>query len=97
MQKKRTLIFEIILLIFSLFMLVMTLLVSIRVNQVNDRAAEIQLKAEQLEEENNILQTRYENSISLEELEEYANNVLKMHSARPWQIVYTELEEQPGR
>lgn len=61
---------------------------AIRLTQANDTAAELNTELEAAKEENRILKVEYESLYSLEEIEEYAINVLGMVGRSAGQIIY---------
>lgn len=75
---------------FTAAMLVLTLMTNIECASLNDTAAQLSSEISALEAENKQLQAEYDNSLSLEELEKYASEVLGMRHPAPGQIVYTE-------
>ena len=85
--------FRVVVLCFSAALLVLSLLTSIKLAAVNDRAAKLETQVEQLKTQNGILRAEYENSISLEEIERYATEVLGMQRCAPSQIIYIEYPE----
>lgn len=95
---KRTseLLFSTVAAVFSAVLLVLSLLCSVELASVNDRAAELEKETEKLKTENQILLTKCENSMSLEELESYAVNVLGMQRPVPGQIQYIDFTEHVG-
>lgn len=76
--------------LFSAVLLVLSLLTSIKLAAVNDTAAKLETQVSQLKSENQVLRAQYENSISLEEIETYATQVLGMQRCSPGQIIYIE-------
>ncbi len=94
-MKNRTseLLFNTVAAVFSVVLLVLSLLCSVELASVNDRAAELEKETENLKTENQILLIQCENSISLEELESYAVNVLGMQRPAPGQIRYIDDSE----
>ena len=92
---KRTsgLLFGAVAAVFSAVLLVLSLLCAVETAAVNDRAAALEKETEKLKTENQILLIQCENSISLEELESYAVNVLGMQRPVPGQIQYTDFGE----
>lgn len=85
---KRTseLLFNAIAALFSAVLLVLSLLSAVELAAVNDQAAALEKENERLKTENQILQTRLDNSLSLAELERYAVDVLGMQRPAPGQI-----------
>ena len=84
--------FQAICLCFSAALLVLTLLCSIRLAAVSDQTLRMQREADRLRDENAILRSRYEQSVSLEEIERYASRVLGMQRCSAGQIVYIRLD-----
>ena len=82
--------------VFSAVLLVLSLLCAVETAAVNDRAAALEKENERLKTENQILQTRLDNSLSLEELEAYALEELGMQRPAPGQIRTIELTENLG-
>lgn len=79
---------------FSAALIVLSLLTSIKLAAVNDDAAALQREAEELKAQNEILQAEYDNSLSLEELEAYATEVLGMQQCMPGQVYYIDYPEE---
>ena len=86
-------VFRIILTVFSCVFLVFSMLCTVRLAAMNDRAAETTKQIEELSTENNILLARYESSIGLSDIEEYATEILGMQKCAPEQIVYLDTPE----
>ena len=97
-MEKRTseLLFNTIAALFSALLLVLSLLCAVETASVNDRAAALEKENERLKTENQILQTRLDNSLSLEELETYALEELGMQRPAPGQIRTVEITEHLG-
>lgn len=97
-MEKRTseLFFNTIAALFSALLLVLSLLCAVETASVNDRAAALEKENERLKTENQILQTRLDNSLSLEELETYALEELGMQRPAPGQIRTVEITEHLG-
>ena len=97
-MEKRTseLLFNTIAALFSAVLLVLSLLCAVETASVNDRAAALEKENERLKTENQILQTRLDNSLSLEELETYALEELGMQRPAPGQIRTIEITEHLG-
>lgn len=76
---------------FSAILIILSLLTGIKTAAVNDEASRLRKETEALKAENELLSARYDNSLSLEELEEYASSVLGMQRCDPSQIYYIEL------
>lgn len=74
--------------VFSSAVLIISLLVSIRITAMWDEVTAAERIAEELREENAILMSEYESSISLEKIEEYATTQLGMCSAANEQTEY---------
>ena len=82
MEKRSSeLLFNTIAALFSALLLVLSLLCAVETAAVNDRAAALEKENERLKTENQILQTRLDNSLSLEELETYALEELGMQES----------------
>ena len=97
MGKRNTeLFFNAVAVLFSALLLVMSLLCAVETAEVNDQAAALEKENERLKTENQILQTRLDNSLSLEELEAYALEELGMQRPAPGQIRTIELTEYLG-
>lgn len=77
---------------FSAVLIVLSLLTGIKTAAVNDDASKLRQQTEVLKAENELLSARYDNSLSLEELETYASDVLGMQRCNPSQIFYIELD-----
>lgn len=97
-MEKRTseLLFNTIAALFSAVLLVLSLLCAVELAAVNDQAAALEKENERLKIENQILQTRLDNSLSLEELETYALEELGMQRPAPGQIRTIEITEHLG-
>ena len=97
-MEKRTseLFFNTIAALFSALLLVLSLLCAVETAAVNDQAAALEKENERLKTENQILQTRLDNSLSLEELETYALEELGMQRPAPGQIRTIEITEHLG-
>ena len=91
MNRVSSIMFCVICAAFSAVMLVMTLFGQIELARASDAIAQMQAQAQQLEEENGVLRARYENSISLEEIERYATQRLGMKTPGAGQIIYGRL------
>lgn len=78
-------------LIFSAVMLVLSLLTSIAITARNDSVQSLEKQVREFETENEILLAQCENSMSIEEIELYATQVLGMQHLRPEQMVYIEI------
>lgn len=76
---------------FSLCLLVGALMGSIKLAELNEELAALEQELTELKEENHILQAKSESSLSLEELERYATEVLGMQRLKPSQIFYIDL------
>ena len=98
MGKRNTeLFFNAVAVLFSALLLVMSLLCAVETAEVNDQAAALEKENERLKTENQILQTRLDNSLSLEELETYAlEEELGMQRPAPGQIRTIEITEHLG-
>lgn len=97
MGKRNTeLFFNAVAVLFSALLLVMSLLCAVETAEVNDQAAALEKENERLKTENQILQTRLDNSLSLEELEIYALEELGMQRPAPGQIRTIEITEHLG-
>lgn len=94
MKQLRETLFKAVGFCFSAVMLVLSLLSSISLADVNDTAARLEREVERLQTENEILRAKYENSVSLEEIESYASQVLGMQRCSPGQIFYIEYPEK---
>ena len=97
MGKRNTeLFFNAVAVLFSALLLVMSLLCAVETAEVNDQAAALEKENERLKTENQILQTRLDNSLSLEGLETYALEELGMQRPAPGQIRTIEITEHLG-
>ena len=87
-REKRTsaLFFNTIAALFSAVLLVLSLLCAVETAAVNDRAAALKKENERLKTENQILQARLDNSLSIAELERRALEELGMQRPNPGQI-----------
>ena len=90
MKKLGETLFRAVCLCFSALLLVLSLLCGIRLTAVNDVAAERKREAERLKIENERLRARCESSLSLEEIERYATQVLGMQHLSAEQIIRIE-------
>ena len=93
MKKVNESLFRAICLSFSAVLLVMSLLCSIRYAAARDEVRSLQREVNELEEANAILRASYESSVSLEEIERYATQVLGMQRCSAGQIIYIEYED----
>ncbi len=91
MSRINSVLFYVICAAFSAVMLVMALFGQIELARASDAIAQMQAEAESLKEENGVLRARYENSISLEEIERYATERLGMKTPGAGQIIYSQL------
>jgi len=91
MSRVNSILFCVICAAFSAAMLVMTLFGQIELARASDAIAQMQEETERLEDENGVLRARYENSISLEEIERYATERLGMKTPGAGQIIYGQL------
>ncbi len=91
MSKVNSILFCVICAAFSAVMLVMTLFGQIELARSSDMIAQMKAEAESLKDENGVLRARYENSISLEEIERYATERLGMKTPGAGQIIYCQL------
>lgn len=87
-REKRTsaLFFNTIAALFSAVLLVLSLLCAVETAAVNDRAAALKKENERLKTENQILQARLDNSLSIAELERRALEELGMQRPNTGQI-----------
>ena len=92
MKKLQECLFQAICFCFSAVLLVMTLLCSIRQAAVSEQSLRMQQETERLRDENAILRSRYEQSVSLEEIERYASRVLGMQRCSAGQIIYIPMD-----
>ena len=83
--------FKDVCIVFSLLLLVLCLFWRVRLAQTEERIAALEDAIEKAENEGRVLTARYESSMSLEELDAYARQVLGMQPPGPEQIIYTEL------
>ena len=95
-KRNAELFFNAVAVLFSALLLVMSLLCAVETAEVNDQAAALEKENERLKTENQILQTRLDNSLSLEELEIYALEELGMQRPAPGQIRTIEITEHLG-
>ena len=86
MKRLNSALFLAISLTFSAVILIMTLFGAIRLAGLNSRAAETARRIDELETENGILSAKIENSLSLEEIENYAREKFGMSVPAPEQI-----------
>ena len=93
MKRVNEALFRAVVFCFSAVMIVLSLLNSISLAAANDRAAHMRAQIDALKTENEKLRAAYENSISLEEIERYASEILGMHRRSPDQIIYIELND----
>ena len=92
MKQLNETLFTAVTLCFSALLLVMTLLTGIKLAAVND-AARLEQETARLRTQNGILEAEYENSLSLEEIERYAEEVLGMQRCTPEQMIYIQMED----
>ena len=83
--------FKMICFSFSAFVLVLFLLTTIDVSVECDRRSQLVKEVQSLSEENERLQARVEQELSLEAIGRYASEKLGMRPSAPGQIVYLEL------
>ena len=93
MKQLNETLFTAVTLCFSALLLVMTLLTGIKLAAVNDAAARLEQETARLRTQNGILEADYENSLSLEEIERYAEEVLGMQRCTPEQMIYIQMED----
>ena len=93
MKQLNETLFTAVTLCFSALLLVMTLLTGIKLAAVNDTAARLEQETARLRTQNGILEAEYENSLSLEEIERYAEEVLGMQRCTPEQMIYIQMED----
>ncbi|MEA5151833.1 MAG: hypothetical protein VB039_04425 [Oscillospiraceae bacterium] len=93
MKQLNETLFTAVTLCFSALLLVMTLLTGIKLAAVNDAAARLEQETARLRTQNGILEAEYENSLSLEEIERYAEEVLGMQRCTPEQMIYIQMED----
>lgn len=93
MKQLNETLFTAVTLCFSALLLVMTLLTGIKLAAVNDAAARLEQETARLRTQNGILEAEYENSLSLEEIERYAEEVLGMQRCIPEQMIYIQMED----
>ncbi len=93
MKQLNETLFTAVTLCFSALLLVMTLLTGIKLAAVNDAAARLEQETARLRTRNGILEAEYENSLSLEEIERYAEEVLGMQRCTPEQMIYIQMED----
>ncbi len=91
MNRVNSIMFCVICAAFSGFLLVMTLCGQIALARPSDAIAQMQAETERLKDENSVLRARYENSVSLEEIEKYATERLGMKTPGAGQIIYSQL------
>ena len=95
MKIRTELLFEALLFAFSLLLLVLMLLNTAALQQSEYRCESIGREIAALGRENELLEARCVSSMSLQELESYAREVLGMQTARPRQTLYCEITELP--
>ncbi len=88
--------FRAILILFSCVLMVFTMLCTVRLAAMNDKASASEKRIQELSAENDVLIAHYESSIGLDEIEQYATEVLGMQRCTPGQIIYLEAPEAPG-
>lgn len=71
---------------FSACILVLSLITAAQTAAVNDRAAELKIKIEEIKSENELLEIKLDMSAPLAEIERYAIEVLGMQHLRPEQV-----------
>ena len=85
--------FAVVAALFSTLSLAGVLWNSIAAEKELDAATLTEQKCVELHTEINRLRVEYDNSLSLTELEEYAENVLGMKRCQPEQIIYIDMDE----
>lgn len=85
--------FAVVAALFSALSLAGVLWNSIAAEKELDAATRTEQKCVELHTEINRLRVEYDNSLSLTELEEYAENVLDMKRCQPEQIIYIDMDE----
>lgn len=94
MEKRLSLtLFRAIIVLFSCVLLVFTMLNTVKLAAMNDRASKTEKAIKELSVENDVLLAQYESSMGLDEIEQYATDVLGMQRCAPGQIVYLETPE----
>ena len=94
MEKRLSLtLFRAIIVLFSCVLLVFTM---VKLAAMNDRAAKTEKAIKELSVENDVLLAQYESSMGLDEIEQYATEVLGMQRCAPGQIVYLETPGDTG-
>ena len=92
MNRLNSALFKGICLAFSVAALVLTLLGSVKLAELSTETAELEDKLWAAEEEKRLLSIKAENSVSLEELEQYATQKLGMQPPSAGQIIYIDLD-----
>ena len=88
MRKRSAALFKSVCVVFSVCTLVLCLLWRVRLAQAEENIAALEDALEEAETEARVLTAKYDNSISLEELDSYARGALGMRPPEPGQIVY---------
>lgn len=86
-------IISVVLLLFSALAVVLSLLAAARITELSDRSEKLQKEIHEIKQENVLLQSGYDNEVSLDYLEQYAKSVLGMQRISPDQIIYLEKDE----
>lgn len=92
MQEKKHNVFITVILIFSAAALLLTLLSFAKLAALDDMTETLNNEISELKKENALLRAYTENSMTLEELEEYAENVLGMQRPQPEQVESEEIK-----
>lgn len=93
MDRIRSKIISVILLLFSATAVVLSLLAAARITELSDRSEKLQKEIHEIKRENVLLQSKYDNEVSLDYLEQYAKTVLGMQRISPNQIFCLETDE----
>lgn len=92
MEKRLSLVlFRAIIVLFSCVLLIFTMLSTVKLAAMNDSAAKTEKAIRELSVENDVLLAEYESSMGLDEIEQYATEVLGMQRCAPGQIIYLPL------
>lgn len=93
MGRIRRNIISVILLFFSALTVVLSLLATARIAELNDRSEKLREEIHEIKRENVLRQSRYDNKVSLDYLEQYAKSVLGMQRISPNQIFCLKTDE----
>ncbi len=93
MRRVSAALFAVVVFSFSAVLLVLSLLAAIRLAALNDSASRLEARTEKLRDENAALLARYEQCVSLDEVERRATEELGMRRCTAEQIEYIDISE----